>query len=95
MKHYVLVRIKTLKKTSLLLKLNRLNVDIKDIIYEKDGLKFKIDKQDLKKIKKYLMSYEVELLDETGVYKLKKELKKEYFNHHWNHIRCHYIFHSF
>ncbi len=76
MKHYVLVRIKTLKKTSLLLKLNRLNVDIKDIIYEKDGLKFKIDKQDLKKIKKYLMSYEVELLDETGVYKLKKELKK-------------------
>ena len=76
MKHYVLVRIKTLKKTSLLLKLNRLNVDIKDIIYEKAGLKFKIDKQDLKKIKKYLMSYEVELLDETGVYKLKKELKK-------------------
>ena len=76
MKHYVLVRIKTLKKTSLLLKLNRLNVDIKDIIYEKDGLKFKIDKQDLKKIKKYLMSYEVELLDETGIYKLKKELKK-------------------
>ena len=73
MKHYVLVRIKTLKKTSLLLKLNRLNVDIKDIIYEKAGLKFKIDKQDLKKIKKYLMSYEVELLDETGVYKLKKE----------------------
>ena len=65
MKHYVLVRIKTLKKTSLLLKLNRLNVDIKDIIYE-----------NLKKIKKYLMSYEVELLDETGVYKLKKELKK-------------------
>ncbi len=76
MKHYVLVRIKTPKKTSLLLKLNRLNVDIKEIVYEKDSLTFKIDKQDLKKVKKYLVSYQVEILDETGVYKLKKELKK-------------------
>ena len=76
MKHYLLVRIKTTKKTSLLLKLNRLNVDIKNITYETDYLKFLILDKDLKRVKKYLVSYEVEILDETGIYKLKKELKR-------------------
>ena len=76
MKHYLLVRIKTSKKTSLLLKLNRLNVDIKEVEYAKDYLKFKILASDFKKVKKYLMSFKVEILDETGIYKLKEELKK-------------------
>ena len=76
MKHYILVRIKTPKKTSLLLKLNRLNVDIKEISYEKDCLKFLILDKDLKRVKKYLVSFKVEIIDETGIYKLKKELKK-------------------
>ena len=76
MKNYLLVKIKTTKKTSLLLKLNRLNVDIKDISYAKDYLKFKILASDLKKVQKYLISFHVEILDETGIYKLKKELKK-------------------
>ena len=76
MKHYILVRIKTPKKTSLLLKLNRLNVDIKEISYEKDCLKFLILDKDLKRVKKYLVSFKVEIIDEAGIYKLKKELKK-------------------
>ena len=76
MKHYILVRIKTPKKTSLLLKLNRLNVDIKEIHYEKEYLKFMIPDKDLKRVKKYLVSYKVEVIDETGIYKLKSELKK-------------------
>ena len=76
MKHYLLVRIKTPNKTHLLLKLNKLNVDIKAIKYEPDYLKFEILASDLKKVKKYLISYQVEILDETGVYKLKQELKK-------------------
>lgn len=76
MKHYILVRIKTPKKTSLLLKLNRLNVDIKEIHYEKEYLKFMILDKDLKRVKKYLVSYKVEVIDETGIYKLKSELKK-------------------
>lgn len=76
MKHYLLVRITTPKKTSLLLKLNRLNVDIKDIVYETNSLKFKIYTKDLKRVKKYLFSYKVEIIDETGIYKIKKELKK-------------------
>ena len=76
MKRYLLVRIKTTKKTNCLLKLNRLNVDIKEIQYESEYLKFQILEQDLKKVKKYLVSYEIEIIDETGIYKLKKELKK-------------------
>ena len=76
MKHYLLVRIKTPKKTRLLLKLNNLNVDIKEIGYERDYLKFQILESDLKKVRKYLVSFEVEVLDETGIYKLKQELKK-------------------
>ena len=76
MKHYLLVRIKTSKKTSLLLKLNRLNVDIKEIVYEKDYLRFQINKEEIKRVKRYLVSFKVEVLDETGIYKLRKELKK-------------------
>ncbi len=76
MKRYLLVRIKTTKKTNCLLKLNRLNVDIKEIQYESEYLKFQILEQDLKRVKKYLVSYEIEIIDETGIYKLKKELKK-------------------
>ena len=76
MKHYFFIRIKTPKKTQLLLKLNRLNVDIKNIVYEKDGLSFSILSSDLKKVRKYLVSYEIEVIDETGIYKIKKELKK-------------------
>ena len=68
MKHYILVRIKTPKKTSLLLKLNRLNVDIKEISYEKDCLKFLILDKDLKRVKKYLVSFKVEIIDEAGKY---------------------------
>ena len=76
MKHYLLVRIKTPKKTHLLLKLNRLNAEIKNVIYEKDGLRFLILASDLKRVQKYLVSYSAEVIDETGIYKLKKELKK-------------------
>lgn len=76
MKHYLLIRIKTNKKSTLLLKLNRLNVDIKNILYERDALKFQILEKDLKRVKKYLVSYEIEVIDETGIYKLKQELKK-------------------
>ena len=32
--------------------------------------------KDLKRVKKYLVSYKVEVIDETGIYKLKSELKK-------------------
>ena len=75
MKHYVRGRIKTNSRTNLLLKLNRINVDIRNIKYEKDYIYFDILSSDIKKIKKYLISYKFEVIDELGIYKLKKELR--------------------
>ncbi len=76
MKSYLLVRIKTTQKNNLLLKLNKLDVDIKNISYENESLNFLIRAEDLAKLKKYLLSYKVEIITETGLFKLKKELKK-------------------
>ena len=42
MKHYLKIRIITSKKTNTLLKLNKINVDTRNIIYEKDSLVLEI-----------------------------------------------------
>lgn len=76
MKHYLKVRIKTTEKSSLLLKLNKINVDIKNIEYQKEYLVFEILKEDLKRIRKYLLSYKLEVMSETGYYKIKQTLSK-------------------
>lgn len=76
MKHYLKIRIITSKKTNTLLKLNKINVDTRNIIYEKDSLVLEILSSDLKRVKKYLISYKIEIIDETGIYKIKKELRK-------------------
>lgn len=76
MNHYLLVRIKTKKKSKILLKLNKIEINIKNIRYEKDYLIFEIRESDIKRVKKYLVSEKIEILDETGLYKVKKEIKK-------------------
>ncbi len=76
MKHYVRVRIKTDKKSNILLKLNKISVDIKNIKYEKDYIYFDILNKDIKRVKKYLVSYKLDIIDEIGIYKLKRELRK-------------------
>jgi len=76
MKHYLKIRINTTKKTSVLLKLNKINVDIKNILYKNDALELDILENDLKRVKKYLVSYKIDIIDETGIYKLKSEMKK-------------------
>jgi len=74
--HFCLVRIKTYDKSKLLLKLNKLNVNIKNIKYLDKYLVFEILNSDIKKIKKYLVSYKLEIIGDTGIYKLKKEIRK-------------------
>ena len=69
--HYIKCRIKASNKTNLILKLNKINVDLKNIKYEKDYLIFDIKESDIKKVKKYLISSKIEILEETGIYKLK------------------------
>ncbi len=76
MKRYLKVRINTDKNNTLLLKLNKINADIKNINYTKEYIIFDINYQDLKRVKRYLISYNIEVIDETGIYKIKKEISK-------------------
>lgn len=76
MSHYVLVRLKTNQKSKILLKLNKINISMKNINYQDKYLYFEVLSSDIKRIKKYLISEKIEVIDETGIYKLRKELKK-------------------
>lgn len=76
MKHYILVRIKTNQKSKIILKLNKININMKNIRYESEYLYFEILVNDIKRVKKYLISEKLEIIDETGIYKIKKELKR-------------------
>jgi len=53
MKHYLKIRIYTTKKTNTLLKLNKINADIRNIEYKSDSLVLEILEKDLKRVKKY------------------------------------------
>lgn len=76
MNHYSLVRIKTSHKSNILLKLNKINVSIRNITYKDKYMYFEILASDIKRVKRYLISEKLEIIDETGIYKVKKELKK-------------------
>lgn len=75
MKHYVKVCIKTKRKSNILLKLNKINVDIRNVVYERDALILEILVEDIKRVKKYLISEKIEVLEDTGIYKVKNTLK--------------------
>ena len=70
MNHYIIIRIKTPKKTDLLLKLNKINVNIRNIKYEDKYLVFELLASDIKRVRKYLVSYKLEIIEDTGIYKL-------------------------
>ncbi len=76
MKHYLKIKINTKDKSKVLLKLNNIGVDIKNIEYLREALVCDILSNDLKRVKKYLFSYKLEIIDDKGFYKLIKELKK-------------------
>ncbi len=76
MNHYLKIRITTSNKSATLLKLNQINVNIKNIIYEDKYLILDILASDLKRVKKYLLSNKIEILSETGFYKIKPLIKK-------------------
>jgi len=76
MNHYSLVRIKTNQKSKILLKLNRINISMRNITYKDNYIYFEILFNDIKRVKKYLISEKIEIIDDTGIYKIKKEVKK-------------------
>lgn len=75
MKHYVLIRINTNKKSKVILKLNKINVDIRNVRYEDKAIILEVLSEDLKRIKKYLLSEKVEIIGDTGVYEAKRVIK--------------------
>lgn len=76
MNHYSLVRIKTNQKSKILLKLNRINISMRNITYKDKYIYFEILYSDIKRVKKYLISEKIEIIDDTGIYKIKKEVKQ-------------------
>lgn len=75
MKHYVLIRINTNKKSKVILKLNKINVDIRNVRYEDKAIILEVLSEDLKRIKKYLLSEKVEIIGDTGIYEAKRIIK--------------------
>ena len=76
MKTNLIVRIKTKDQAKLLLKLNKIDVNISSISYDKDYLIFKINEDDLKRLQKYLISEKIEVIDAVGLKKVKNNLRK-------------------
>ena len=76
MKRYLKIKIITDRKSELLVKLDRLNIYMVNIVYQNDGLMMDILRDDLKRIKKYLISYKVIVIEEKGIDKIKNNLKK-------------------
>ncbi len=76
MKHYIKIKIATTNASLLILKLNKINVDIKNIVYNKDSLILDILASDLKRVKKYLVSSKITIIEETGIYKLQNIFKQ-------------------
>lgn len=75
MKHYILIRINTNKKSKILLKLNKINVDIRNVRYEDKAIILEVLSEDLKRIKKYLISEKIEIIGDTGIYEAKRIIK--------------------
>ena len=61
MTHYSLVRIKTNQKSKILLKLNKINISMKNITYKDKYLYFEILASDIKRVKKYLISEKIQI----------------------------------
>ena len=78
-KNIIWVKIATKSYYNLLIKLNDLNVTIYDNKKYLDYILLKINYGDYQKIKKYLISYKTEIVDITGIPKIKKLIKKYIF----------------
>ena len=72
----VWVKIKSNSYYNLLIKLNNIGITLYDNKKEKDCILIKVTHKDYKRIKKYLVSYEISIFDLLGIPKLKQILKK-------------------
>ena len=48
---------------------------MRNIRFQDNYVYFEVNDNDIKRIKKYLISEKIEIIDDTGIYKIKKEIK--------------------
>lgn len=76
MNNMVRVKIEVLNKSKTILKLNSLNINMKNIVYSKNAILFDTTISDYKRIKKYLISLDAKVENVYGKEKIKKNIKK-------------------
>ena len=76
MNKIVWVKIKNKRYYNTLIKLNEIGITLYETKKDKDYLLIKTSLKDYKRIKKYLVSYEVEIYDLSGFLKVKELVKK-------------------
>ena len=84
--HYIWIKTTTNNPNKLILKLNQINVNIYNTLYKGDSILFEIEEKDLKKIKKYLLTYRFTIVKNSGIYGVLEKLKK------YNRFICAIIF---
>ncbi len=75
MNNMIRVKIEVSNKSKTLLKLNSLNIEMKNIVYSKDAIFFDTTISDYKRIKKYLISVDAKIENVYGKDKIKKNIK--------------------
>ena len=76
MNKIVWAKIKNKRYYNTLIKLNEIGITLYETKKDKDYLLIKTSLKDYKRIKKYLVSYEVEIYDVSGFLKVKELVKK-------------------
>lgn len=75
-KQIVWLKIDVNKYYHLLMKLNNIGIDIYDIKKYNDYILIKVNFKDYKRIKKYLVSYDIKIYSRTGLIKIKEFINK-------------------
>ncbi len=73
-KHYILIKTKTLNKDKLLLKFYKNHIAVYDCFFENDELYLKVDRDDLPNIQDKIVTNEFTYVEDTGIYHLKNVL---------------------
>ena len=76
MNNIIWIKIDTYDYYKLLLKISKIGINVLDIIKYSDYILLKTYYNDYKKIKKYLISYKVDIYSKTGLIKIKDLIKK-------------------
>ena len=75
-RHYIWVKSKCIDYYRFMNKLNKTRLKIEEIKYENDTIYLKIENDNFGKLKKYIVSYKFEKVDDLGIYKLFGVFKK-------------------